>query len=296
VITWSAPDSRGDAITSYSVEIEGATSGAWSAETTHCTGNPTATTCTVPMSVLTAAPYSLTQGALVAARVTATNSYGPGQASSANTVGADVRVAPLAMAAPTRGPGTAISQVEVLWTVLSAPNNGGSAVTSYHLQWDQGTGTWADLVGLVSPYVQTSYTVTTGVTTGTSFSFKVRAKNVYGWGPYSDSTSIIASQAPAQPQVPTTEIVGTDAEISWTAPADNGEAITAYEVLVLESDGTTFTEESTSCDGSDSAVVAALSCTIPLATLRASPYSLTLGELVRVKVRAINGQGPGPFS
>ena len=67
-------------------------------------------------------------------------------------------------------------------------------------------------------------------------------------------------------------------------------------MLVLESDGTTFTEESAACDGSDSAVVAALSCTIPLATLRTAPYSLTLGELVRVKVRAINGQGPGPFS
>lgn len=87
-------------------------------------------------------------------------------------------------------------------------------------------------MGLVSPYLQSSYTVTTGVTTGTSFSFKVRAKNVYGWGLYSTTTSILASQAPAQPQVPTTSIVGTAARISWIAPADNGEAITAYEVLV----------------------------------------------------------------
>ena len=195
-ISWAAPDSQGDPITSYLVEIQGATPGAWTAEAAHC-GGTSAVSCTVPMAVVTAAPYLLSQGDLVEVRVTAANSYGPGPASPANTAGADVRVAPLAMAAPIRGPATASAQVEVQWTLLAGPSDGGSPVTSYHLQWDQGTGTWADLVGLVSPHLLAGYTVTTGVTPGTSHQFRVRAANVYGWGPYSPATAILASQAPA---------------------------------------------------------------------------------------------------
>jgi hypothetical protein len=296
VIAWVAPDSRGDAISSYTLELRGAApGGVWTAETTYC-GGPTALTCTLPMSVVLAAPYSLAQGDLVEARVTAVNSHGAGQASAANSAGADVRVAPLAVGAPSRGASTATTQVEVEWPALTAPGDGGSAVTSYHVQWDQGTGSWADLVGLVSPHTQTAYTVTTGVTSGASHQFRVRAANVYGWGPYSPVTAILASQAPAQPQVPTTAIVGTAARIAWTAPAANGEAITAYEVLVLQSDGTTFTAEPVACDGGSAGVVASRQCDIPLQTLRAAPYSLSLGSLVQAKVRASNGRGPGPYS
>jgi hypothetical protein len=101
-ISWLAADARGDAVVSYTVEIENALASAWTAETVNC-GGSTALTCQVPMSVLTAAPYSLPQGQLVKVRVYASNAYGAGAPSAANTAGADVRVAPVAMGPPTRG-------------------------------------------------------------------------------------------------------------------------------------------------------------------------------------------------
>jgi hypothetical protein len=129
----------------------------------------------------------------------------------------------------------------------------------------------------VSPYTGSSYTVSTGVTEGGTYKFKARARNIYGWGPYSTEVSIIASDVPSQMGVATTSIVGVNARIAWTAPSSNGEDITSYLVEVLDSDGSTFTQESGSCPGSDPAV---LYCDIPLTTLRASPYDLVLGDLV----------------
>lgn len=198
------------------------------------------------------------------------------------------------MAAPTRGSATSTTQIEVDWSLLTNPSNGGSEVTSYQLVWDAGTGsTTSSLVGLLAPYTQASYVVTTGVTLGSTYKFKVRAQNVYGWGGYSPEFSIVASEAPAQMQVATTSIVGTAARISWVAPASNGEPITAYRVKVLHSDGVTYSEEPVSCSGTEAAIVSNLRCDIPLTTLRASPFNLVLGDLVRATVAAGNAQGYG---
>lgn len=97
-------------------------------------------------------------------------------------------------------------------------------------------------------------------------------------------------------QVATTSIVGTAARISWVAPASNGEAITAYRIKVLQSDGVTYSEEPVACDGSGATIVANLQCEIPLATLRATPFNLVLGDLIRATVAAGNAQGFGVAS
>jgi hypothetical protein len=68
--------------------------------------------------------------------------------------------------------------------------------------------------------------------------------------------------------------------MSWSAPYENGSIITSYQVLLRHVDGVSFTEDLTNCDGSDAIIFASLSCTIPLATLTAEPYSLTYGTSV----------------
>jgi hypothetical protein len=76
------------------------------------------------------------------------------------------------MSAPTSGSSTTDTQIEVTWSaVSSAPANGGSAITSYHLQWDAGTSgvTWTDVIGLSPSYTGTSYIVSTSVTAGSSY-------------------------------------------------------------------------------------------------------------------------------
>jgi len=46
------------------------------------------------------------------------------------------------------GSATTTTQVAVDFATLSpGAETGGSAVESYHLQWEQGTGTWVDLFG-----------------------------------------------------------------------------------------------------------------------------------------------------
>lgn len=62
--------------------------------------------------------------------------------------------------------------------------------------------------------------------------------------------------------------------ITWTAPDSNGDDITRYTILIGDESGSTYTE-STDCDGSDSAIISALSCTVDMSTLAAIPYSYT---------------------
>ena len=48
----------------------------------------------------------------------------------------------------------------------------------------------------------------------------------------------------------------------------------AYTITIRKSDGTTFTVVSTNCDGSDSTILNAKICSVPITTLMASPYNL----------------------
>jgi hypothetical protein len=66
--------------------------------------------------------------------------------------------------------------------------------------------------------------------------------------------------------------------------------------LVLESDGTTYTEDLTDCDASDSGIMSNMYCDLPMASLWASPYLLSFGETVYAKVAATNAIGQGDFS
>lgn len=63
VVSWNAPSGNGLVITSYTILIQTIT-GSFVQDSTYCVGyNPTivaTTTCTIPMSVLYSAPYSLT--------------------------------------------------------------------------------------------------------------------------------------------------------------------------------------------------------------------------------------------
>lgn len=104
------------------------------------------------------------------------------------------------MSAPTNdAAGSNQAQIRVTWTGLADPANGGASITSYNLQWDNGSGgsTWVDLVGLSPSSTATSFTVSTGVVSGTTYRFRVRAANVYGWGGFSPVLSVKAAAAPA---------------------------------------------------------------------------------------------------
>jgi hypothetical protein len=131
--------------------------------------------------------------------VLAHNSRGWSSASLANTAGPTIQTEPNAMAAPTRGSTTSTTIVEVDWAALISPANGDSSITSYNLKWDAGTSgvTWTDLIGLSPSSTATSYSLTTGITAGSSYQFKVRARNAFGWGSYSSVATITAATIPS---------------------------------------------------------------------------------------------------
>lgn len=122
----------------------------------------------------------------------------------------------------------------------------------------------------------------------------MRAKNIYGFGDFSDPTSVTPSDVPDFMDILTTAKVGTDVQITWTEPSDNGVAIDKYEILFLKSDGTTFVEDTVNCDGS-TIPVNQLSCTIPMLDLK-TLTGLSIGSLIRVKARAHNSNSWGAYS
>ena len=124
------------------------------------------------MTVLTSSPYNLTYNTLVQAEAQAYNVQGWGGLSNANTVGAVIQVPPSQMGQPTRGSATTETQIQVNWNALTGVSTGGSAITSYNLQWDQGNGTYVDLIGQTgSEQTLTTYTQTSGVSAGQTYNF-----------------------------------------------------------------------------------------------------------------------------
>jgi hypothetical protein len=84
-----------------------------------------------------------------------------------------------------------------------APNDGGSPIISYELIMDDGlSGEFTSLNGLTKNSLLTTLTVTDGLVKGRRHRFRYRAKNVVGWGPYSDDSFILAATVPARAERP----------------------------------------------------------------------------------------------
>ena len=156
-------------------------------------------------------------------------------------------------------------QVSVAFTAPT--DNGGSAITDYEYQLDDGS--------FVSAGTTTSPVVITGLTNGTSYNIKLRAVNAAGDGAESSavtSTPITTTTAP-------TNLVATvgDGQVSvaFTAPTDNGgSAITDYEYQL-----------------DDGSFVSAGTTTSPVVIT-----GLTNGTSYNIKLRAVNAAGAGAES
>lgn len=191
----------------------------------------------------------------------------------------------------------------MLWNALVDPDTGNSPVLSYNLVWDAGTGDCTmDLIGSLVPYTQLSYVVTQGLTFDRTYCFKLRALNKYGWGPYSIVSYIRTSDSPGQMEILSTDSFVDELDgiskirISFTEPEPNGEFITKYQIKVQTWDLVTFIEDTVDCDGSQLQIIANMYCDIPMTVLRAAPYSLTKGMLIKVIGRAYNLYEWGQFS
>ena len=109
-------------------------------------------------------------------------------------------------------------------------------------------------------------------------------------GTSSDGGSAVLTTVPVTPAAPTTTVSGSDIVVDWTAPVDNGATITSYTIKIKQNDSS-FSVELTNCDGSDATIKSNTQCTIPIATLQASPFSLPDGATVVATVLATNSDG-----
>lgn len=246
-------------------------------------------TCDVPVATLQTAPFSLPYGSSIYAKVTAYNVYGDSQTSDEGNGAVIYTYADAPVDLVEDVSARTASSITFSWT--EGPSNGGNTVIDYRVSYDQATGTWTSLA---NEHTEKVYTAS-GLSPGLTYSFKVEARNEFGFSEYSDTVQILCAMHPETPDAPSTTVVGDSVVFEWAAPADNGTPITAYSVYIRQSD-LTYIEDLTICDGSDLTVITNTQCTVPLASLRAEPYNLLVGNKIYIKVVATNAYGSSLIS
>lgn len=115
LITWLAPNARSSTIDKYLIEIADVNQTTWSQVLPGCDGSSfvimSNLQCSIPMSILTNAPFSYTLGTTIVARVSAHNANGWSGTSTPNTSGATAKTVPAEMSAPLNGNGTSNTQI-----------------------------------------------------------------------------------------------------------------------------------------------------------------------------------------
>lgn len=171
------------------------------------------------------------------------------------------------------------TSVSISW---SSPSDTGSlSIDDYLVQFKIAGGSWGSFTDGVS--TNTSATVT-GLTRGSTYSFRVAAVNALGQGPYLDlQSTVIPSVLPSAPSsVTVTNSIssqvysGPIANLTWSAPDNGGNPITDY-VIQFSGDGVTWSTFADGVNSSTSAVVSGLT--------RGVTYGF------RVAARTIDGEG-----
>jgi hypothetical protein len=226
-VSWDAPSSDGGGeITSYSLRATNQSSGA---VTTQTSGGATPRVYTFT---------GLTNGTGYKFSVAAINSAGVGAYSALSGT-----VTPSAgyPGVPTNVTVAVLSNTSITVGWTAPADNGGSAITNYTVY------AYADgaLVETSSQPVGSAATSVgyTGLTTGTTYYFKVAAwTSVTGGGPTSQrsdpSANIIPCGATSAPGTPAGVAADRAVSLTWTVPSNlNGSQIDYYQIEVLDSAG-----------------------------------------------------------
>jgi hypothetical protein len=293
-IQWTEPVTNGAAILSYDIQVREADETTFSNVLSHCDGSlasvVNALSCTIPVSILRAAPFSLPWGTNVHAQLYATNSEGDSVMSEVGN-GAIITTypdAPINLQENSSDRDTGI--LGMVWE--QAAFNGGAVIEDYQI-WIAVSGQAFEVLasGLASPaYIAAS------LTPGITYDFKVQARNSYDYSAYSATLTLLCAWKPFKPDAPTTYRVTDQMYFDWTEPFTNGSPITGYRIFIQQDDLATYTEETIECIGTDADVIAGTICHVSLARLIVSPWSLTMNDEVWAKIIAINTYGESEIS
>jgi titin len=251
-VTWNAPSSNGgSAVTGYRVAYSTDNGATFSADTV-VTGT-------------TAVITGLTNGAAVVVRVIPVNAGGNG------TVATSTPATPRAVAgAPTLVVATASNgQVSLSW---AAPvDNGGSAITGYYVERAVGNaGAWSRVDTTTS-----TTSISTGLTNGTTYAFRVIATNAAGAGAATEAVLATPATTPGAPTSVSTVAGDGFVTLAWVAPVSNGGTVVTSYFIEKSIDGATWTSAATT---------SAREFTVT---------GLTNGQAYRFRVSAENAAGTG---
>jgi len=169
----------------------------------------------------------------VSVRTGSTSGTVIGTSSSISINDISTGAAPTVPGVPTIGTATSTGQTTATVAFTAPASNGGAAITGYTVavyNYPSGTSTGITATGSTSPIS------VTGLTAGTSYTFKVKATNSVGDSAYSSAsnqiTTTAASTVPGAPTIGTAIATGQNsATVAFTPPASNGgAAITSYTV------------------------------------------------------------------
>ena len=176
----------------------------------------------------------LTNGTEHFVRVYATNDVGDGEALQRPFTPATTPDAPGDFTLETRDRSLGAS-----WT---SPDDGGSRVLSYRMQWRAGDGNFedSDPHRVVSEPPATAYSIA-GLANGTDYFVRVRARNAVDAGPWV-TMSALAAAAPSEPLSVATQPDDGSLTVTWEEPESlGGAAVTGYQVQ-WRTGGPTFNE------------------------------------------------------
>ena len=223
--------------------------------------------------------------ATVAWQVRAVNASGDGAMSDEVSVTTGSKAAPPQPSTPVA---TVINSTSVTLTSSVWADGDGSGITSWEYKKKEGTnnydGNWTTIT---STSLSLSHTVT-GLTTGQSHQFKVRAVNGTGNSTESSSSTAVtpANVVPLAPGKPTGTGADQSIALSWTSGGNGGSAITKWQ----------YQQKSTSDYGSWTDICATLNDSTCPSKTSYTVTGLTNGTVYRFKVRAVNSVGDGGTS
>ena len=259
---WNPPLDGGRSIIGFDFEWRVGSTGLWQ----RFSPRPTATCVTLT---------GLTNGQAIQARVRTETSEGTSGWSAVGTGTAQAEEpgggATFALRAE---PGN--SQVTLTWL---EPDSNGASLTTYHLQWRSSAQSFSSgrQVNLAAGVVR--HTLSTGISNGVQYFFRIRAVNARGNGGWSNEASATPSApaqtvfAPSRATNPTGQPGNGRATWIATPPSDRGAAITSYIWRWRRVGQVSWSNNVTT--------------TIPALTVT----SLTNGQAYEAQVRATNTQG-----
>ena len=219
-VQWPTPDNNGSAILRYQIQqaqtvAEFTTHTEWTNIQNSGPGETNANSYTVT---------GLTNGILYSFGIRAVNSVGTGRNSySDEVIPGTIPDAPTGLTAE---PGD--GQVRLQWT---APiSDGGNTITGYEYQQKTSSTPFGSGINISGSNANTTEHMVTGLTNGTNYTFRVRAKNPMGEGLPSNEASATPVTVPSVPQNFTLTPGNGQVRLEWTVPAsDGGSTILRYE-------------------------------------------------------------------